>query len=514
MGGVPFDATPLLRRYARHRLARLLHEDAVAEQQRQLLGLVRRARNTRFGRDHDFAAIRSVGDFQERVGLWRYEEMWDSYWQPDFPRLTDCTWPGTIPFFALSSGTTSGTTKHIPCSAAMNRANAWAAIDVLVHHIANRPASRVLGGKTFMLGGSTALTELASGIRSGDLSGIAASQVPSWARRYSYPPPELALIADWEEKIETLARACQQQDVRAISGTPSWLLIFFERLLALHPKRPTSLHAVLPDLELLVHGGVNFAPYQREFAELLRDSHAELREVYPASEGFFAIADRGAGEGMRLIVDNGLFFEFVPPKGLSNGVTTRCWIANAQVGVDYALVVSSCAGLWSYLVGDTIRFVDLHPPRLLVTGRLSYFLSAFGEHLAGEEIEAAVCKAAHAIDQSVTEFAVGSVFPGPGDSRGGHVYVAEFNQPLHDRAQIEVFARVLDDALCSANDDYRAHRSRGFGLRPPQIIAVRRGTFAAWMKQRGQLGGQHKVPRIINDQNLFQDLTRFADRCR
>jgi hypothetical protein len=513
MRGVPFDATPLLRRYARSRLARLSRQDVVAEQEHQLLGLVQRARDTRFGRDHDFATIRSVGDFQDRVRLRRYEDMWQSYWQPDFPRLTDSTWPGTIPFFALSSGTTTGTTKYIPCSTAMNRANAWAAIDVLVHHVANRPASHVLGGKTFMLGGSTTLTELAPGILSGDLSGIAASQVPWWAQRYSYPPPEIALIADWEEKIETLAHACLHEDIRAISGTPSWLLIFFERLLALHPDRPTNLHTVFPNLELLVHGGVNFAPYQPRFAELLQDSHAELREVYPASEGFFAIADRAGGEGMRLIVDNGLFFEFVRPGQLASHAPTRCWLADAQVGVEYALVVSSCAGLWSYLVGDTIRFVDLHPPRVLVTGRLSYFLSAFGEHLAGEEIEAAVCKAAEATHQSIVEFAVGTAFPAAGDSRGGHVYVVECHQPWQSREQIEAFARALDDALCSANDDYRAHRSRGFGLRPPEIIAVRHNTFAAWMKQRGQLGGQHKVPRVINDQTLFEDLRRFATQC-
>jgi hypothetical protein len=216
---------------------------------------------------------------------------------------------------------------------------------------------------------------------------------------------------------------------------------------------------------------------------------------------------------MRLIVDNGLFFEFVRPGELSQSTPNRCWLADAQTGVNYALVVSSCAGLWSYIVGDTIRFVDLHPPRVLVTGRLSYFLSAFGEHLAGEEIEAAVCKAADAVHATIAEFAVGAVFSDADDPRGGHVYVVEFGQPPHDQEQIGAFANVLDDTLCSANEDYRAHRSGGFGLRPPHILAVRPGTFAAWMKQRRQLGGQHKVPRVINDQTLFEDLRRLAVRC-
>jgi hypothetical protein len=507
---VPFDATPLLRRYARYRLGQLTRQDAVAEQQRQLLRLVRRARNTRFGQDHDFASVRSVGNFQDRVRLRRYEDMWQTYWQPSFPRLADCTWPGTIPFFALSSGTTSGTTKHIPCSAEMNRANAWAAIDVLVHHVANRPQTRVLAGKSFMLGGSTDLRELAPGIRAGDLSGIAAGLLPWWAQRYSFPPSELALIADWEEKVEKLARACQQQDVRAISGTPSWLLILFERLFALRAKSPARLHELFPGLELLVHGGVNFTPYQHQFTELLRDSAAELREVYPASEGFFAISDHGFGTGMRLIVDNGLFYEFVRPDELSRENPRRCWLADVQTDTDYALIVSSCAGLWAYVVGDTVRMVDLHPPRLLVTGRLSYFLSAFGEHLTGEEIEVAISQAAEAIGANVADFAVGAVFPDVKDSRGGHTFVVEFNAFAPGPEQIGAFAQALDSSLSRRNDDYRAHRSGGFGLRRPEVIAVRRGTFAEWMKQRGQLGGQHKVPRIINDQLLFDSLRQIA----
>ncbi len=510
IAGVPFDATRMLRRYARYRLAQLARQDPVAEQQRQLLRLVHRARNTRFGREHDFAAVRSVRDFQDRVRLRRYDDMWQTYWQASFPRLVDCTWPGTIPFFALSSGTTSGTTKYIPCSAEMNAANAWAAIDILVHHIANRPQGRVLGGKSFMLGGSTDLTELAPGIRAGDLSGIAAHQIPRWAQFYSFPPRELALIADWEDKVEKLARACQQQDIRAISGTPSWLLIFFERLFASRADTPGHLNEVFPSLELLVHGGVNFTPYQYQFAELLRGSFAELREVYPASEGFFAIADRGSGTGMRLIVDNGLFYEFVSPDELSHDNPVRHWIADVRTDVDYALIVSSCAGLWAYVVGDTIRFLDLHPPRLLVTGRLSYFLSAFGEHLAGEEIETAISQAAEAIGAHVSDFAVGAVFPDANDSRGGHAFVVEFNTPAPGSQQIEVFAQTLDSSLSRQNDDYRAHRSGGFGLRPPEVVAIARGTFAEWMKQRGQLGGQHKVPRIINDLPLFESLQQFA----
>ena len=318
------------------------------------------------------------------------------------------------------------------------------------------------------------------------------------------PPRDLALLTDWEEKVERLARACRDEDIRVISGTPSWLLIFFHRLLA--PDSGT-LHHVIPNLELLVHGAVNFDAYKLQFAELLRGSRAELREVYPASEGFVAIADRGSGDGMRLLTDNGIFYEFVPVTEVDAADPARRWLANVATGVDYAIAVSTNAGLWSYVVGDIVRFVDLAPPRLLVSGRLSYFLSAFGEHLTGEEVETAISKAAVAIGVNVTDYAVGAVFPDVSNSRGGHRCIVEFASPSPDTRR---FAQTLDAELCRMNDDYRAHRSVGFGLRDPDIVPVPTGTFAAWMKQRGQLGGQHKVPRVITNAALFDSLCRFV----
>lgn len=504
------DATPALRLYARRRLARLARQDPVEEQRRQLLSLVRRAARTRFGRDHRFPEIADVADFQARVPPRRYEEMWDIYWRHDFPRLVDLTWPGTIPFFALSSGTASGTTKYIPCSREMNRANSRAALDLLVHHLANRPRSRVLGGRNFMLGGSTDLVENAPGIHSGDLSGIAVTQIPWWARPYCFPPRHLALIADWEEKTDRLARASLAEDIRTITGTPSWLLIFFERLFALRPESAGRLAGVFPNLELLAHGGVSFEPYRRQFEELLRGCHAELREVYPASEGFVAVADRDPEDGLRLIVDNGLFFEFVPLSELGSERPTRHWLGNAEPDVDYALVLSSCAGLWSYVLGDTVRLRGLHPPRLVVTGRVSYYLSAFGEHLTGEEIERAVSTAAGAIQAAIADFSVGAVFPDASRARGRHLYIVEFRGAVPEAAGAKAFAQIVDRELCRANDDYRAHRSGGFGLDPPQVVVAAPGTFAGWMRRRGQLGGQHKVPRIIADPALFASLCDCA----
>lgn len=503
------DLTPCLRLYGRYRRGVLAQEDAVAAQERTLLSLVRRAAATRFGRDHDFARIASVADFQARVPLRAYDAFWRDYWQAAFPRLTNCTWPGTIPYLALSSGTTSGTTKYIPCSEAMVRANTRAGLDLLVHHLAARPRSRVLGGKSFLLGGSTDLKAESPGISSGDLSGIAAARVPWWAKHLVFPPLDIALMTDWEAKIAAVAELAPKADIRCLSGTPSWLLILFERLVAVTGQSGAA--GVFPRLELLVHGGVSFAPYRQRFEAWLEGTPAELREVYAASEGFVALQDQSPADGLRLVVDNGLFFELVPVEELQAPSPTRHWLANAETGINYALAVSSCAGLWAYLVGDTVRLLSRAPPRLVITGRTAYALSAFGEHLIGEEIDEAVTLAAAAIGAAVTDYAVGALYPGPDTVLGCHLYVVELAASVDEGAH-RTFTETIDRQLLANNDDYRAHRAGGFGMGPPRLLMVAPGGFARWMKHRGQLGGQHKVPRVINDPALFADLRRFLDQ--
>jgi hypothetical protein len=505
------DLTPVWQLYTRWRTARLQRQPAAATQERQLLRLLRKAAATRFGRDHGFADIRSVAAYQARVPLRRYEDFWADYWQPAFPLLQDCSWPGVMPFFAQTSGTTTGITKYIPVSSQMIWSNRMATLDLVTHHFSARPASRLFAGRSFMLGGSTALTELAPGIWSGDLSGIAGKTVPWWARMRYFPPRELETIADWEEKIARFAPASLDANIRAIGGVPSWLLLFFEELARLRPNAGRSLAAFYPDLELLVHGGVNFAPYRTLFMSWLQGSRAEMREVYPASEGFVAVADRSYGEGLRLVLDHGLFFEFVPVAELDAPEPTRHWAATIETDVNYAIVLSTCAGLWSYIIGDTVRFVDRDPPRLLITGRTSYTLSAFGEHLIGEEIERAVATAAETIGEQVKDYSVGAVYPAHAGEPGGHLFIVEFAGGVPEAALIARFGAALDDTLSTINDDYRAHRSAGYGMRAPVVQPVAGGTFATWMKARGRLGGQNKVPRIINDGQLFDSLRAAAD---
>ncbi len=504
------DATPLLRAYARRRLARLAALDPAAAQQRQLLALLRRARETAFGRAHGFAGIDSVAAFQAAVPLRRWEDFWRDWWQAPFPRLRDVSWPGLIPAYANTSGTTGAATKRIPVSRDMLRANRRAALDVLAFHLNARPESRVLAGRNFLLGGSTALETLAPGIVAGDLSGLAAADIPWWARRRTFPPRRLALTADWRRKMEQLAPRSLAAHVTGLSGTPSWMVLFFDQLATFRPG--AIARDLYPELELVVHGGVGFSPYRARFQAWLAGSRAETREVYPASEGFIAIADRGDGEGLRLILDNGLFYEFVRPDDLAAPAPERRWIGDAETGVEYAIVLSSNAGLFAYVLGDTVTLIERNPPRVLVTGRTTWSLSIAGEHLASHELDAAVAEAARALSGTVADYAAAALPPDAADPRGGHFFVVEGDGIGPEST--EKFAAALDAALRRLNADYAAHRCGDFGLRPPRVLLAPSGTFAAWMAARGKLGGQNKVPRVINDPALLASLRQTAEQRR
>jgi hypothetical protein len=426
-----------------------------------------------------------------------------------FPSLVDVSWPGRIPFFAASSGTSTGATKFIPVTWEMIRSNRQAGLDLLAYHLRQCPQSRIFAGRNLLLGGSTDLVERAPGVKSGDLSGIAAATVPGWARPFAFPPPGIARLSDWNEKMARLAERAPAADIRSIAGTPSWLLLFFDELARRHSERRPRLADFFPRLELVIHGGVNFAPYRARFAEWLEGSRAETREVYAASEGFVAAADRGEGEGLRVVLDHGIFYEFVPVAEIDAVQPTRHGIGDIETGIDYAPVLTTCAGLWAYVVGDIVRFVSRDPPRLLVTGRLSYTLSAFGEHLTGEEIEAAVTAAATAVGAGLRDFSVGALYPERVGEIGGHLFVVEFEWPVTED-EIARFAAAIDRDLMQRNLDYQAHRAGGFGLRSPEIAALRQGGFAEWMRRRGRLGSQNKVPRVIADPELFADLRGFA----
>jgi hypothetical protein len=488
------DATPFLRAYARRRARALLAQNAPAAQEAVLGDLVRHAARTRFGKAHEFETIQSVEDFQARVPLRRYEDFWRAYWQQPFPTLQGASWPDAIPYVAESSGTTAGVSKYIPVSAAMIRANRRAAQDTLAFHALNHPSARLFGGLNFLLGGSTELRPLTRGVQAGDLSGIAAATMPWLARTRAFPPRDLALIADWDTKLDRMARAALGRDIRSIAGTPSWLLMLFQRLSALQPDRPRTLAGIFPNLELIVHGGTGFAPYRDLVEAWMQGTAAATREVYAASEGYIAAADAQPEDGLRLMLDNGLFFEFVRVANIGTADAPRAWLGNVALGEDYALVLSSNAGLFAYIIGDIVRFVSLSPPRIVVVGRLAHELSVFGEHVIGAELDAAIDAAARASGGHAVEYTAAALLPRAAESRGQHLFAVEFEGASKD---VRAFARVLDETLMRLNADYQTHRHKDAQLLAPRVMFVVPGTFEGWMRARGRLGGQNKVPRVV-----------------
>lgn len=482
-------ADAALVRYARRRVRFLDARDPAELQRRTLLTLVKRAADTRFGRDHDFGRIRTVADFQRRVPLRDYEAFWAHYWRPTFPDLTDVTWPGPVPYFAESSGTTSGTTKHIPVTRAMVASNRKAAFTLTALFVAAHPHARLLRGRTFLLGGSTALRRLPNGALCGDLSGIASHRVPAALRPFVYPPTDLALLDDWESKVDVLAERSVRLPVTMISGVPAWLLTFFDRLLKVAGK--TRVCDVWPTLRVVVHGGCRFDPYRAVFDGVLGGG-VRLLDTYPASEGYVATEDPRFGR-LRLIPDHGVFFEFVPVEELTAAAPTRHTLADLEPGRQYAVALSTCAGLWGYLLGDTVCFDRRDVPLLRFTGRTKYCLSAFGEHLISDEVERAVAAAADATGAAVRDFHVGPVFPATPTTPGHHRFLVEFARPP---AQVRAFAARLDTELQRVNNSFAAYRVGDVSLGPPEVVAVAAGGFAAWMKSKGKAGGQHKVPRM------------------
>ncbi|MBI1323840.1 GH3 auxin-responsive promoter [bacterium] len=488
--------------WSRQRMSALAWADVVDTQRKTIRWLVKTAADTRFGQDHQFRSIRKVEDFQSAVPVRTYEQFYDEYLKASMPRAENLSWPGVVPFYALTSGTTQGATKYIPVTRKMVWSNLVASRTMVAQHMAARRDSKLFHGKFFFLGGSTALEEIAPGVRQGDLSGIAALEVTDALRPYTFPPLGLALETDWEKKLAAFAERSVREPITLISGVPSWLLILFERIFEYTGK--STLAEVWPTLEMVVHGGVKFEPYRSRFEAILGDrSRIRLQETYPCSEGFIAIEDY-ATPHLRLLFDHGIFYEFIPVDELGSARPTRHWLGTVRPGINYAIVVSTCAGMWAHLIGDTVRFESVNPPLLTFTGRTKYTLSAFGEHLISEEIENALATVAAAQNATVSEWHVGTVFEG---ALGYHRYIVEFATPPAD---LKAFRDALDADLSARNADYQAHRAEGVGIPAPELIEAKPGTFREWMRSKGKLGGQHKVPRMDAAGKVTQEIVDFV----
>ncbi|MBO0700119.1 MAG: GH3 auxin-responsive promoter family protein, partial [Zavarzinella sp.] len=494
-------------RYAHRRTAALDQLDVPATQGHTLLDLVRRARTARFGRDHRFDEIRTVAEYQTVVPVRTYEDFWREYWQAAFPRLEGTTWPDFIPYYALSSGTTTGTTKYLPVSREMLASNRKAAFTTvaLVRHAF--PEGRLFNGRFFFLGGNTELRRESNGSRSGDLSAISTIEVSALARPFSFPPLELAAISDWTVKVRRLAEASVNLPITAISGVPAWLQSLFRHVKEVTGKRRVA--DIWPMLRLVVHGGTKFDAYRAEFREEVGpDCH--FAEVYPASEGFVAAEDPRY-ELLRVVPDHGIFFEFVPMTECEEGKPksdrpVRHTLATAETGVEYAVAVTTCAGLWSYLIGDTVTFERRDPPLIRFTGRTKYYLSAFGEHLIEDEITRAVTEASAAMGARTGEWHVGPVFPTDPAKPGHHRYLIEFHNPP---ATLAGFVDVLDATLRRLNEDYDAHRHGDLSMLRPEVLPVKPGGFERWMIAHGKRPPQHKVPKMDNGGEQTKSITAW-----
>lgn len=490
LAGAVLDAAVAMRRRRLERVAR----DAARVQEAALLAAVARARDTEFGLAHGFASVRSVADYQARVPVRDYAAF-RPLWERALRGARDVTWPGRVRCWVKTSGTTAGD-KVIPVTPEALRSHRRGGWDALLFAAERIGGARLLGGPMLFLGGSTHLTPIGEGAQAGDLSGVVIRDLPRGIRgRYS-PGADIAAIPDWATRIEAIAARVARQDLRLLSGMPSWTLVLFERV-----ARIADLRTCWPNLGVFVHGGVSFGPYRAVFDELI-GRRLHTLEVYPASEGFVAL-ETEAGGGLTLMGDYGVFYEFVPVEDLDLEQPRRHTVADVELDRSYAIVLTTPAGLWSYLLGDTVRFTARDPLRLVITGRTRHFVNAFGENVIVEEVERAMLGACARTYAEVAEFTVAPRFPEPGAPRGGHDWLVEFRVPPTDPAG---FARALDETLVALNTDYRTKRTGDVGMVAPRVLELPPGTFHRWLAAANKLGDQHKVPRVTNTRVIAESL--------
>ena len=466
--------------------------DPVAAQRVVLSSLVERARETAFGRDHGFQPGMTLRAFQECVPVRDYEGL-KGYVDRAVEGEQDVLWPGEPLYFCKTSGTTSGA-KFIPLTADSMPNHIGSARNALLGHIAGPGDASFVDGKMIFLQGSPELAKTEGGVHLGRLSGIVAHHVPAYLQRNRLPSWEANCIDDWETKVDAIVKETCTEDLRLVSGIPSWVQMYFERLLE-HTGAAT-VRDVFPNLSLFVHGGVAYGPYAERFKQLLGFEIPRV-ELYPASEGFLAYQDAPGVEGMLLNVNDGIFFEFIPASEYFDEHPRRLTMEEVELGVQYAVVLSTNAGLWAYDIGDTVKFVSLDPPRVLVTGRIKHYTSAFGEHVIAEEVEGAAQEAMSAHGGVVSEFHVAPQVT-PEEGLPHHEWVVAFEQLPQD---VKAFEAALDVALQSRNPYYK-DLIEGAVLRPAVLTPVASDCFVEAMRQRGKLGGQNKIPRLANDRNM------------
>jgi hypothetical protein len=477
-----------------------LRQNAIKLQQDTFSDLVDAAKDTAFGREHRFAEINNYNDFKQNVPIHDYEDL-----RPYIDRVVsgeeNVLWPGKPAYLAKTSGTTSGV-KYIPISKESMPEHIKAARNALLSYIHETGNADFVDGKMIFLQGSPILT-VKAGISTGRLSGIVAHHVPAYLQKNRLPSYETNCIEDWEQKVDAIVKETFNQDMRLISGIPPWCQMYFDRLSAKAGGKKVK--DIFPNFKLYVHGGVNFEPYRARMEESI-GAKIDAIETYPASEGFIAFQDSQKEKGLLLLVDSGIFYEFIPSEEYFNENPTRINLKDVELDKNYALIMNTSAGLWGYSLGDTIKFVSKDPYRIVVTGRIKHYISAFGEHVIGEEVEQSLMSVAQQEGVDVVEFTVApQVTPFPGQLPY-HEWFIEFGSAPAD---LKAFALKVDKALQKKNI-YYFDLIEGNILQPLIIQSLQKDAFINYMRSQGKLGGQNKVPRLANDRKIADVLKKYT----
>jgi len=464
--------------------------------------LVQRGRDTEYGKKYGFSDIKSADDFQKRVPVVSYEEL-----APYVDRLMkgeqNVLWPSEVKWFAKSSGTTNSRSKFIPVSPeALEDCHFKGGKDLISIYANNYPETKMFTGKGLTIGGSQQINQFDKNADSyyGDVSAVILKNLPLWVQFVRTPSIEIALMEEWEEKIEKMAATTAEENVTSITGVPTWTVVLLQRILEITGKK--HILEVWPNLEVFFHGAVAFLPYKDLFRTLIPSDGMRYMETYNASEGFFGIQDQRNSDEMLLMLDYGIFYEFIPFDELSNENPRAYTLDHVKVGINYAMVITTNAGLWRYRIGDTVKFTSVKPFRIKISGRTKHFINAFGEEVIIENAESAITEACKQTDAVIMNFTAAPRYLGDG-KKGAHEWVMEFAKEPSDKLR---FMEVLDTTLRQINSDYDAKRYKNLALEQPIIHFVEEGTFYEWMKKRGKLGGQNKVPRLSNTREYLDDL--------
>ncbi len=495
----------LIKGYLKYRHARIqnIYLTPFELQKEVLTQLINKLKSTKYGKENQADLITDITSFQKYLPIVTYEDLFP-YIDEMMKGNEDILWPGKANWFAKSSGTTNDRSKYIPITDdnlfENHVAASWDAMSILYN---NRPDALIFDRKNLIMGGS--LSDQNKFPITGDISAILLSRMPSIGRPFYSPDFETALLSDWEEKIEKMAQQCSKADIVMFAGVPTWTIVLFKRILQITGKQ--NMLQVWPNLKTYFHGGVGFDPYVEQFKEFLPSDDIEYYEVYNASEGYFAVQDRLDQKGMLLLLDNAIFYEFIPLEKIGTLNPIALTLEEVELGVNYCIVITSSSGLWRYMPGDVVTFVTISPFRIMVTGRTKHYINVFGEEVMVSNTDTAISTTCHLLDCKINDYTVGPIFL-DSKCKGGHEWMIEFEVSPKDLAEFE---KQLDKQLRSINSDYDAKRHKDIALQNLKIISIPKGSFNEWLRSKGKIGGQSKIPRLCNDRRYLEEFLKYLN---